>query len=412
MLRVSIPVMVLSAIVVMGILAVVTPKGTSFSAPPLNGVATTTLAAVATTTPLEPPKPVIEHIPTPKDVKAVYMSQCAASDVNGLRKSLIQLADDTEINAIVVDVKDYTGTVAFPSATAEKGGTGCTVKGFRDLVKEMHEHGLYVIARVTVFQDPLYTKVHPDQAVKRADTQTVWKDRKGLSFVDVGSQPFRDYIVAIAREAVALGVDEVNFDYIRYPSDGDMDDIAYTLSPGNHAENLERFFRDLSRAMREDVEGYGPKISADLFGMVTTNEDDLGIGQVLERALPYFDYIAPMVYPSHYPDGFHGFDDPNKHVYEVIRFAMGSAVIRAGEATTTIPGFVHTAIASTSPQLYTKPVYSKEKLRPWLQDFDYGGDYGPAEVRAQIQAANDVGLTSWMLWAPSNKYTKEALKAE
>jgi hypothetical protein len=118
------------------------------------------------------------------------------------------------------------------------------------------------------------------------------------------------------------------------------------------------------------------------------------------------------VYPSHYPDGFHGFDDPNKHVYEVIRFAMGSAVIRAGEATTTISGFAQEPIASTSPQLYTKPVYSKEKLRPWLQDFDYGGDYGPVEVRAQIQAANDVGLTSWMLWAPSNKYTKDALKAE
>ena len=129
--------------------------------------------------------------------------------------------------------------------------------------------------------------------------------------------------------------------------------------------------------------------SADLFGMTTTNDDDLNIGQILENAFPYFDYVAPMVYPSHYTNNFIGLGDPNKHPYEVIFYSMQRGVERA-------------VIASTSP----------DKLRPWIQDFDYGGNYGEEEVRAQINAVNDVGLSSWMLWDPSNRYTEGALFEE
>jgi hypothetical protein len=119
-----------------------------------------------------------------------------------------------------------------------------------------------------------------------------------------------------------------------------------------------------------------------------------------------------MVYPSHYPDGFNGWADPNEHVYDVIAYAMGSAVERVEATTTPLAGFTHTRIGTTTPARYRKEAYPATVLRPWLQDFDYGGDYGPKEVRDQIQATYDVGLTSWMLWAPSNRYTKEALHKE
>ena len=129
------------------------------------------------------------------------------------------------------------------------------------------------------------------------------------------------------------------------------------------------------------------KISADLFGMTTTAKDDMGIGQLLENALPYFDFVMPMVYPSHYPATFIGFTEPEAHPYEVVHYALQSAVARAEKASTTA-----------------------NEIRPWLQDFGLKMDYGPTEVKAQIKAANDAGLSSWLLWSASNQYTKGALE--
>jgi hypothetical protein len=427
MIRTSVGVTVVTALAVVGALTVMTKSGEQFYAASATSTpATTTAETVA------PPAPTVEHIETPTAVKAIYMTQCAASH-SGLRNHLLQLAADTEINSIIVDVKDYSGTIAFDSGIAEEGGTGCTIPNFRSLVKDMHDRGIYVIARLTVFQDPLYAKAHPSQAVKKSDGVTVWKDGKGLSFIDVGSKQFHDYIIALSKEAHEVyGVDEINYDYIRYPSDGDMKDISFTLSPGDHAENLERFFRYLAEQMDYEVttpafagkpEGmHRPVLSADLFGMVTTNTDDLGIGQVLERAFPYFDYIAPMVYPSHYPPGFNGYANPNNHSYDLIHYVMSTGAQRAVATTTTVAGFTHVPveasaqtgerIGTSTPAIYKKPSYPATILRPWLQDFDYGGDYGPEEVRAQIQATYDAGLTSWMLWDPRNQYTRDALKSE
>jgi len=353
--------------------------------------------------------PFVEHVNTPEAVRAVYMSQCASAS-NELKTHLLKLVEDTELNSIVVDIKDFSGTVVFPSEVALSGGEGCKNNDFRALIKDMHARGIYVIGRVTVFQDPLYTQAHPDQAVKRKSaTTTPWRDYKGLSFVEVGARPFWDYIIGISKEAHALGVDEINFDYIRFPSDGNMSDVHYTLSPGNKADELEKFFRYLSQHMRVEEGGHTPMLSADLFGMVTTNHDDLWIGQVLERALPYFDYIAPMVYPSHYPPGFNGYANPNLNVYGVIKYSLDRAVPRVVATTTPVFSYAHERIGTSTPAVYTKKSYPAVALRPWLQDFDYGGNYGAEEVRAQIQATYDSGLNSWMLWDPANRYTKDAL---
>lgn len=354
----------------------------------------------------------VTHIETPEAVKAIYMTACVAS-MPSFREKLVHLADTTEVNSIIIDVKDFSGTIVFPASDPllkDNIGLGCRTKDLREFIAHLHENGIYAIARITVFQDPYYTKIHPELAVKRASDGGVWKDRKGLSFVDVSARPFWDYIVALGKESYALGFDELNFDYIRFPSDGDMKNISFSWGEKgvSKAEALEHFFAYLHDALKDT----GAKLSADLFGMTATNNDDLNIGQVLERTLPYFDFVSPMVYPSHYPPNFNGWKNPNQHVYDVVQFSMSRAAVRAEATTTPVLHLGAQRIGTSTPALYTKEAYSRNKLRPWLQDFDYGGNYGATEVRAQIQATYDSGLNSWFLWDPRNVYTKDALKAE
>ncbi len=355
--------------------------------------------------------PLVARRPTPEPLKAIYMTQCVAGTPS-FRAELVKLIDETELNSVIIDIKDYSGGIAFPTDTlalAPYVSDKCGATDMKDFVAHLHSKEIYVIGRITVFQDPLYTAAHPELAVKRTSDGGVWKDKKGLAFIDVGAKPFWDYIVTLAEESYALGFDELNFDYVRYPSDGNMQDIAFAYSEGkSKPEKLEEFFNYL----RDQLDSTGAILSVDLFGMTTTNTDDLNIGQVLERALPYFDYVAPMIYPSHYPRGFNNWSNPNEHIYEVIKLALDSAAARTTASTTPVAAAAHARMGTTTPAIYAKPVYDKNKIRPWLQDFDYGGNYGPAEVRAQIQATYDAGLTSWMLWAPSNRYTREALEAE
>lgn len=370
--------------------------------------ATSTAETITTN---EAPAFVATHVKTPEAVKAIYMTACVAT-MPSFREKLVRIADTTEVNSIIIDVKDFSGTIAF-SATdpllKNNAGPGCKTKDLREFIAELHQKGIYAIARITVFQDPYYTKIHPELAVKRASDGGVWKDRKGLSFVDVSAKPYWDYVVALGKESYAMGFDELNFDYVRFPSDGNMKDIDFTWGKGmSKPEALEHFFMHLHDAFKDT----GVKTSADLFGMTTTNTDDLNIGQVLERTMPYFDYVAPMVYPSHYPPSFNGWKNPNSHPYDLIKFVMTRGADRAEASTTTVPHFGGVRVGTSTPIVFTKDTYDRNKLRPWLQDFDYGGDYGAAEVRAQIQATYDSGLNSWFLWDPKNLYTKEALKAE
>jgi hypothetical protein len=326
------------------------------------------------------------------------------------RETLVRLIEKTELNAVVIDIKDYTGYISFTTENpvlADSVSKKCRAGDMKEFIKQLHEKNIYVIGRITVFQDPRYTTLHPEQSVQsKSRPGQPWKDFKGLSFVAVNAEPFWNHIVEISKESYAMGFDELNYDYVRWPSDGPMSDIIYPTK--NHAEDLERFFIFL----RDKVRQTGAVMSADLFGMTTTNTDDLNIGQVLERALPHFDYIAPMVYPSHYPKSFLGLGNPNSDPYRVVNYAMSEAVKRALATTTAAASLSNTPIASTSPQQYAKKPDNKLKLRPWLQDFDYGGNYGAHEVKAQIQATYDAGLTSWMLWDPANKYTPEALLTE
>lgn len=357
--------------------------------------------------------PTAEHITTPSSVKAIYMSQCVVGTPS-FRNTLVALIEKNELNSVVIDIKDYTGKISFTPDDPELAdwvSDACGARDMRAFIETLHEKNIYVIGRITVFQDPTYTKAHPELAVQSASRGGPWKDRKGLSFIQVGAKPYWERVVKLSKASYAVGFDELNFDYIRFPSDGDMKDAAYTLSlDKTKPEALEEFFKYL----HEQLEGTGIVTSADLFGMTATNTDDLNIGQVLERALPYFDFIDPMVYPSHYPSGFNGYTNVNEHAYDIVHFSLARAVERTIATTTTVAGLTHTRIGTSTPALYAKPAYPKEKIRPWLQDFDYPVEYTPAMVRAQIQATEDAGLSSWLFWDPGNKYSSlsQILSAE
>lgn len=356
----------------------------------------------------------VKHIETPGAVKAIYMTQCVAS-LPSFRDKLVKLVEETELNSIVIDIKDYTGTVSFKTGDAEidalsDRGSGCQAADMAKFIEKLHEKGIYVIGRVAVFQDPLYTAAHPDLSVQKK-SGGMWKDRKGLSFVDVGAKPFWDYIVSISKVSYDIGFDEINFDYIRFPSDGNMDDIAFIHSGDMpKKEALKKFFEYLDGKLS----GTGIVTSADLFGMTTNSSYDLGIGQILEYALLNFDYVCPMVYPSHYPDGFNGWSDPNKVPYEIVKFSMDSAIEKEkilynDVSTTTVVRLPDGSYSTTTPNLAAMKRVNPLQLRPWLQDNDYPVHYTPDMVRKQIQATYDAGLTSWMLWDPANTYTEAAL---
>lgn len=353
---------------------------------------------------LEAPKPEVKHVPAPASVRGLYMTACVAG-TSSWRDSIAKLVKDTELNTILIDIKDATGTITLVDEILQDSASvskGCKVAGLQDFIKELHEANIYVIGRISVFQDPYYTLLRPDLAVKSKSTGGVWKDYKGLSFIDVGAKPYWDHVVDIAKRSYEIGFDEINFDYIRYPSDGPMSDTDYswgmtktvgtTTTMMTKPEALESFFKYL----HEQLGGTGMKLSADLFGMTTTVTEDMNIGQVLERALPYFDYIDPMVYPSHYPKTWNGFANPADHPYEVIKIAMQSAVDREMVWRT------ENGIATSTPS----------KMRPWLQDFDLGADYGVKEVRDQIQATYDTGIAGWLVWNAGNKYTNGAYLPE
>lgn len=372
----------------------------------------------ATGTPIASGAPVwkASHVKTPEAVKALYLTAWAAGTPH-MRDRVIDIIETTEANAVVIDIKDDTGRISFDvydPELEEIGSAYILIADLRDFIESLHQKDIYVIGRISVFQDPFLTRIRPDLAVRRESDGEVWKDRKGLSWVDAGAKEVWDYAVAIAKESYNAGFDEVNFDYIRYPSDGNMQDIAYPHSEervvANPRYGKANVLSEFYEYVNDELEDVGVVTSADLFGMTTTARDDMNIGQMIEYALTHFDYVAPMVYPSHYPIGFYGLGNPNEFPYEIIKYSMDSAVARAVATSTTIPLEGLTPIASTTPQLYAKEAVSKYKLRPWIQDFDYGGVYGVEKVRAQIQAVYDSGLNSWMIWDPSLNYTVGALE--
>ncbi|MFT6829607.1 MAG: hypothetical protein ACJAV6_000438 [Candidatus Paceibacteria bacterium] len=325
------------------------------------------------------------HIITPDSVRAIYMSSWVAGTTS-LRNKLIEFVENSDVNAVIIDIKDSTGVISFDMdhpLIDELETDSSRIRNIEGLIEELHAKNIYVIGRLTAFQDPLLSGKKPEWSFKRVDNGALWEDRKGLSFINPRYEGPWNYLATIAEESYKVGFDEINIDYIRFPSDGEISNIDYQLSEGEtRPDVMKRFYEYMDTRIR----GKGIPMSADIFGLVTTTKGDIGIGQIFEDIYPHFDAIAPMVYPSHYSTGFFGFENPNANPYQVVTQSMTAGMERA-------------IAIGEDPQ----------KLRTWIQDFSLGSpSYGVTEVRAQIDATFDIGLDSYMSWDPKNKYTKNA----
>lgn len=330
---------------------------------------------------------IVTHIKTPEHVKAIYMSSWVAGSP-AFRDKLVKIIDDTEINAIVIDIKDNTGVVSWDGR----------VRDLNELIDELHAKNIYLIARIATFQDPLYVRNNPEEAVHSKSTGGIWKDHKGIPWVDTGSRKMWMYIEDISKEAYKRGFDEVNLDYIRFPTDGALSDMKFPISGERAKANKPAIVSDFYHYITDALHKDGIPVSGDLFGIIMVTKVDIAVlGQDMHTALETFDYVSPMVYPSHFYHGTDDYQNPALHPGEIITFSMEKGIEIADE------------VASSTGQA-TSTV--RAKYRPFYQDFDMGAVYTAEMVRAQITAGEKLGIESWMLWDPSNHYTPSALKAK
>lgn len=326
----------------------------------------------------------------PQIIKAIYFTALSGGSDKKI-SYLLDLAKTNGINAVVIDIKDYSGYISYDTSVPDVKrykSEDITIHDVDALITRLHEQGIYAIARLTVFQDPTLARARPDLAVRNG-SQT-WYDGKGLAWIDPAAKDAWDYNIAIAKDASAKGFDEINFDYVRFPSDGNIEAIKYPFWDGKTPKS--QVIRSFFKYLRENLEGV--KISADLFGFTTIHKDDLGIGQVIENAFAYFDYVCPMVYPSHYPLTFLGYPNPAEHPYDVIKNAMDGGITKLE--------------AYRQSRIKRGLDYNKSEIRPWLQDFDLGADYNVGMINAEIKAVTDTegnNFKGFMLWNASNNYT-------
>ena len=364
----------------------------------------------------------------PEIIKAIYVTGYSAGTKSYLNY-LTNLFQTTEINAVVIDIKGSSGYISYACDVEDAKKYNINSKVIPDidyLVRFLHDKNIYVIGRIAVFEDPLYSKARPEIAIydktKTAASpeqgrRILWRDNSGLSWLDPASKDAWDYNISIAKDALKKhGFDEINFDYIRFPSDGNMENLGFPVWD----EKIEKheIIKEFFKYIRKELEG--EKISADLFGQTTVNKDDMGIGQVIEDAFEYFDYISPMVYPSHYINGFIGFQNPAQHPYQVVKYSMENAVKRkAFYFETQKDIFAKNSETSGSPAASSQQALDYSylaplaKFRPWLQDFNMGADYNAFMVKEEIKATQEAlgeDFNGYMLWNLSNVYTKDAIE--
>lgn len=327
------------------------------------------------------------RFPRPDAVRGLYVNAWGA----GSRKrsqAMIELAARTEINALVIDIKDATGYVSHRSEipiVREVGATGqIRISDLPQLLDRLEEAGIYPIARIVVTKDPLLVGARPAWAAQ--DTAGgVWVDQKGVSWLNPFERAVWDYHVDLAREVALMGFPEIQWDYVRFP-DSPPAYMERAYFPGSDGRTRAEGIRQFLEYSRDALGELGVAVTADVFGVTTTFDHDVGIGQLWERFIDVVDVALPMVYPSHYYRGSYGYRSPNDHPYEIVKAAMRDALRRSAA------------------------VEGAGTVRPWIQDFTLGSPpYGAPEVRAQILAAEDLGIREWILWNPGSRYTEDAL---
>ncbi|MEK7545747.1 MAG: putative glycoside hydrolase [Patescibacteria group bacterium] len=346
----------------------------------------------------------VRHVQMPEEVRGFYMTAHSAASPK-IRADLFAYARRNGLNAVVIDVKDGDGLLSFmPQRETLRAHAPekSTIPDIDAVLTEAGEAGLYRIARVFVFQDPMYVKRFPDEAIHRSGGG-VWADYKGVTWVDPASKAAWRYNVEVAKDVYARGFDEIQFDYVRFPSDGNMASVVYLHHDGAKPKHevIREFFSFMNRELEKKA---GIPISFDLFGYVTWYVDyDLGIGQLLVDALPNATAVSAMVYPSHYGDGTLGFDNPAEHPYEIV----SDSLMKANKLYATREkqcAEVASGVRSATSALLMPCGVELAQQRPWIQAFDIGATYAADEIDAQIRAVRDRGGGGFLLWNARNVY--------
>lgn len=317
-----------------------------------------------------------------------------------LREGVLRLADTTEVNAVVIDIKGDRGWLVYRSSVPMVAEIGAQqeimIDNPRQFLTDLRARGVYSIARIVAFKDNPLAQARPDLAVINAGTGSPWVDMEGLRWTDATRQEVWDYNIALAVEAIELGFDEIQFDYVRFPTDAGegnpLDSVSF--SQANTMENRTAAIGGFLERASKAIRAKGGLVSADIFGYVVWRDDDMGIGQRLEELARHLDYVSPMVYPNLFwhgivVDGRGLYTDQRAglYPYEIVYESMKIAASRIG------PG----------------------KLRPWLQYYDdyiTGKPYTAEDVRLQKQAAYDNGITGWLFWDPTNRFGKGGFEPE
>ena len=328
--------------------------------------------------PAAPAKPDPEPVAMPDEVRGVHVTMALAS----LEGKLGEYYDLTSagLNTVQLDVKDEIGEVAFTRPRvplAQTAGAARTYYDPRRAAADAEARGIYLVGRVVVFEDPILSGNRPQLAIQRADG-SVWTSSDGLGWTNPYDRRVWKYNVDVAAAAVKAGFDEIMFDYVRFPTDGDVAGAVYPNRRQEHRTVTISHFLEYARGRLEPM---GARVSAAVFGLTATRE--MGIGQRPRRLAQHLDVIYPMVYPSHYGPGQYGLDDPDG-----------------------VPGIT----VARSLRDFRRALRGRDTmLVPWLQDFSLGHEYTLEDVQAQILAARDAQAKGYLLWNPSGVYTDGAL---
>jgi hypothetical protein len=317
--------------------------------------------------------------------KALYLTVYGIGS-RVIRDSALKLIDETDLNALVIDVKGDRGFIPYKSAIPLAHAIGAqkviTVKDMQGLVQSLKVKGIYTIARIVVFKDNLLGSARPDLAIKTADGK-IWLDREGLIWVDPSKKEVWEYAINIAVEAAQLGFDEIQFDYVRFP-----DHKGLKFGVTNTEEHRVNTIAGFLAEARKRLIPYNVFLAADIFGYVAWNVNDTQIGQDIDHLAPAVDYISLMLYPSGFHWGIPGYRNPVANPNKIVYLSLKQAQERTG--------------------------LSSLQFRPWLQAFrDYAFDrrhFTGIEIREQIRAANDFGSDGWMFWNPKNIYSLEGFQ--
>lgn len=350
---------------------------------------TTTAAPVVDDSIARPQMPLV---PIPDPVRGLYVNRWVA---RGERMwALLDVAKRTEVNTLVIDVKDDRGLMLYrstvPMAKDIKADTlqPLSFKRVRSILDTMRAYGVYPVARIVVAKDPLLASGKPEYAIKlRDDSTRSWLDKNGQPWLDPTHPEVWKYAADIAAEAVRMGFSEVQFDYVRFPDeDRIVKEGVYAKMNGRVRAQV---IRDQLTYLRSLIAPLKVPMTIDVFGLTATDTTDMGIGQRWESFVDQADVVLPMVYPSHFAPGTYKIGDPNSHPYQIIDRSLKDMLRRSA------------AIPRAA------------KIVPWYQDFTLGPPhYYAAEVRAQMNAGADNGIHGWMLWNPRSDYNVDALKPD